>query len=147
MRRMVVGIALFVSTAVVCGASSSRADNMMAAQPPASFQTEKATKCEDPNPTVGKVNRIVMSSDIVTTSDGWCTRINTYDSHAWQRATLISAPEHGEVFVTNSGNPSMIGSKSIIGYRAVRGYTGTDVFEIQWQPRGVRWIYNVTVGP
>jgi hypothetical protein len=64
MRRMVVGIALFVSTAVVCGASSSRADNMMAAQPPASFQTEKATKCEDPNPTVGKVNRIVMSSGL-----------------------------------------------------------------------------------
>jgi len=148
MHRIAAAIVLLAPIMVVCGASISRADNMMVAQPPASFQNEKARKCENPNQTSGKYGAgMVRPGYIVTTSDGWCTRLTTIESHAWESATLISAPQHGEVFVTNSGSPSMIGSKSIIGYRAVRGYTGADKFEIQWQPTSARWIYNVTVEP
>jgi hypothetical protein len=143
MYRLIAATALFVPMAVVCSAASPPAPDINVARPPASFQTEKATKCVRSPVQFGSGGPgTVQLLDFMTTSDGWCPYTVWMKGHRpWDSATLASAPEHGEVFVTKSSNAS------ILGYRAVHGYTGTDTFEIKWQPGDVLWRFSVTVGP
>ena len=141
MKRLAAAVVLLASAGVVGGASNPPTGNIIVAQPPQSFQNEKARKCEKPPMQFSSVGAgTVQSVYWVTTSDGWCSGTSWMKGNRpWDSATLVDAPEHGEVFVANSSRGS------VVGYRAARGYVGTDQFEIRWQPTGAMWIYHVTV--
>jgi hypothetical protein len=146
MHRVVVAILLLAPIMVVCGASTLRAGDVNVAQPPPSFKTEKARKCLNPINSGRTGSGLVGIGHMVTTSDGWCSRVAWWaapgSSHApWDSATLVTPPEHGELFVTKTR------TDSIIGYRAVPGYVGDDAFKIRWAPNGMESLVHVTVEP